>query len=183
MQSWITKYATGKKVLLLFVLCNLIYVIMLAFTIPKVMHFTEGMKLLDMMPGGYNFDYVRDLFTALGNKGRHAYLYQQIPIDMVYPALFAIAYCLLLAYFLGKLQKLNRPYIYLCFLPLIGGTADYLENIGIITLLNQYPEISGFTVQLTSVFSLIKSAATSIYFVALLVVLILLGIRWISRKR
>ena len=179
----IKKYATGKRVLFLFVLCNLIYVIMVAYTIPKVMEYAGGMKLLDMMPGGYDFKYVNSLFSALGSEGRHAYLWHQIPFDLVYPALFALSYCLLLAYFLKKLKTPKGSLFYLCYVPFIGGTSDYLENIGIITLLRRFPEISEQTVQLTSVASVIKSSATTVYFVVFLLVLAVVGIQWIKRKK
>ncbi len=179
----IRKYASGKRVLLFFIVCNVVYVIMVAYTIPKVMEYADGMKLLDMMPGGYDFEYVKTLLTALGTDGRHAYLFQQIPFDLVYPALFALSYCLLFAYVLKKLKTPRIPLFFLCYLPLLGGTADYLENIGIITLLRRFPEISEQMVQLTSTASVIKSSATTLYFVVLLVVLAVVGIQWIKRKK
>jgi hypothetical protein len=59
-------------------------------TIPKTMAFANGMKLLDMMPAGYDFDYVIKLFNALGENGRKTYLTSLIPVDMIYPLLFAV---------------------------------------------------------------------------------------------
>jgi cytochrome bd-type quinol oxidase subunit 2 len=183
MRELIDKNSNGKRVLLLFVFTNIVYALMLALTIPKVMQFTDGMKLLDMLPSGYDFGYVVTLFNALGEDGRHAYLCYQIPLDMIYPALFGISYCLLLAFFLKKLNRLNNSGFYLCLLPLIGAIADYLENIGIITMLNQYPNITPSTVQTTNLFSLVKSTSTSIYFVVLLIVLVILGMKQFKSKR
>ena len=68
----INRNLTGKKVLLLFVLTNLVYAFMLIFTIPKTMTFSKGMKLLDMMPTGYDSDYIDTLFDTLGEQGRSA---------------------------------------------------------------------------------------------------------------
>ena len=48
------------------------------------MAFSGGMKLLDMMPLGYDMDYINTLFETLGEKGRDIYLYNQIPVDMIY---------------------------------------------------------------------------------------------------
>ena len=114
----IKRNISGKKVLLLFILVNLVYVFMLAVTIPKTMGFSKGLKLLDMMPGGYNSEYIKTLFGNLGEVGRSVYLYQQIPVDMIYPGLFAISYCLVMGYFIQKLQKLDTVYFYLTLLPL-----------------------------------------------------------------
>jgi hypothetical protein len=167
----------GKKVLLLFVLTNLLYILMLTFTIPTVMGFANGMKLLDMMPLGYDLDYANALFNALGQQGRDAYLYDQLPMDMVYPALFGISYCLVLAYFLKKLNKIDTKLFYLCLLPLFAGLADYLENFGIINLMTNFPNLTSGMVTTTSFFSLLKSGATSLYFLILIGTLIFLGIK------
>ena len=117
----------------------------------------------------------------LGNDGREAYLTSQIPIDMIYPLLFAISYCLVMAYFLKKINKLKTPFIYLCFLPIIAGIADYIENIGIITILNSYPDFTETTINTTSIFSVIKSISTTIFFISLVVILIQLGIKLFNK--
>ena len=175
------KQTSGKKVLSLFILTNVVYLFMLFVTIPKTMRFSNGMKLLDMLPTGYNQDYVNELLKTLGKNGREIYLTNQIPVDMIYPLLFGLTYSLLLAYFLKKLNKLKSPFNYLCLLPIIAGISDYLENIGIITMLNSYPDLTETTVNTTNTFSIIKSTSTSIFFIALLVILILLGIKFVKR--
>src|SRR5210317_1899781 len=112
MKNFLIKYSKGKIVLVLFILANLVYVIMVAITIPKTAQFANGMKLLDMMPGGYNFEYVQSLLSALGEEGRHAYLFKQLPFDMFYPAFFAFGYSILLAFFLKKLNRYNTWLFY-----------------------------------------------------------------------
>lgn len=176
LQKFISKNISGKKVLLLFVLTNVAYAVMLAVTIPKTMAFSNGMKLLDMMPLGYNAEYVKTLFSTLGADGRAIYLFQQIPIDMIYPLLFGISYCLTMGYFLIKLNKFDTALFYLCLLAPIAGISDYLENIGIIVMLNSFPDIAQSLVSTTSIFSLSKSMSTTIYFIALIIILIVLGI-------
>jgi len=179
----IDKNLTGKKVLLLFVLTNLIYAIMLIVTIPKTMAFSNGMKLLDMMPMGYDSEYINSLFEALGENGRQVYLYSQLPVDMIYPFLFGISYCLLIGYFLKKLNKSHSVFFYLCFLPIIAGIADYLENIGIITMLNDYPNLSQTSMDVTSIFSVVKSMTTTVFFVALIITLVMLGIKTMKKRK
>ena len=177
------KNISGKKVLSLFILTNVVYLFMLLVTIPKTMRSSSGMKLLDMLPTGYNLEYVNALFKALGENGREIYLTNQIPVDMIYPLLFGLTYSLLIAYFLKKLIKLRSPFIYLCLLPIIAGIADYLENIGIITMLNNYPDMTENIVKTTNTFSVIKSTSTSIFFIALIVILIILGIKFLKRNK
>ncbi|APQ19044.1 hypothetical protein [Maribacter hydrothermalis] len=179
----IEKYIIGKNVLVLFLLTNIVYAYMLLVTIPATMEFSNGLQLLDMMPAGYHLEYVNNLFSTLGDNGRQTYLTTQIPVDMIYPFLFGISYAAVLAYFLKKLHKLNTTYLYLCLLPIIAGIADYIENIGIISMLNKYPNVTETTANITSTFSVIKSVSTSIYFLALLVVLFVLSIEWFKKSR
>jgi hypothetical protein len=169
MKEFLKKYATVKKVLLFFVLTNVVYVYMLTVTITKVMHYSGGMKLPDMMPTGYNPDYMNSLLGRLGEEGRNAYLYRQIPADMVYPLLFAISWCLVLGWFLNKLGKLNGSLFYLCLIPVIAAVFDYFENIGMIVILNRYPENEDLLTQISNVFSILKSTLTTIYFITLLI--------------
>jgi len=181
--KFIEKNISGKKVLGLFILTNVVYIFMLTVTIPKTMEFSNGMKLLDMMPSGYDLNYVSELFSSLGENGRETYLTSQIPVDMIYPLLFGLSYCLLLGYFLKKLNKLNSPYLYLCLLPVIAGISDYLENIGIITMLNNYPDLTETMVNTTNTFTVLKSISTSVFFIALIVILIILGIKFVKRNK
>lgn len=181
--KFIEKNISGKKVLGLFILTNTIYTFMLTVTIPKTMEFSNGMKLLDMMPTGYDLDYVSELFSFLGENGRLTYLTNQIPVDMIYPLLFGLSYYLLLGYLLKKMNKLNSQYIYLCLIPIIAGIADYLENIGIIAMLKNYSELTEVAVKTTSFFSLIKSISTSVFFIVLVVMLIILGIKLMKRNK
>ncbi len=182
MKNLIERNLNGKKVFLLFLLTNLVYAFMLLVTIPKVMEFSNGIKLLDMMPTGYDADYVHTLLDTLGNQGRSFYLYMQIPIDLIYPALFGISYCLILAYYLNRLNKLNSFLLYLCLLPIAAGFFDYLENFGIISMLKSYPNYSQNIIMNTNIFTILKSLFTSIYFMVLFVVLIIVGLKIFKKK-
>ncbi len=180
--QFIEKHLSGKKVLVLFVLTNMVYVFMLTITIPRTKNFANGMDLLDMIPTGYDLNYVSELFSALGEEGRQTYLTNQIPVDMLYPFLFGVSYSLLLAYFLKKLNRFKAPFSYLCLLPILAGIADYFENFGIISLLNSYPDLTETAVSATNTFSLIKSTSTMAFFIALIITLLLLGFNTINRK-
>lgn len=163
MKNVVIRNLSGKKISILFILTNIVYVVMLTVTIPKVMSYAGGMKLLDILPTGYNAEYVNSLLDALGTEGRNAYLFQQIPLDLIYPFLFGITYCLLFAFIINKLGKQDSFLFYLCFIPIFSAIFDYLENIGIITMLKSYPENTTTISQLTNIFSILKSTFTTIY--------------------
>jgi hypothetical protein len=175
MRHLIERNLSGKRVLLMLIVTNVIYVIMLTITIPRVMSFAGGMKILDMMPTGYSHDYVNTLLTTLGGEGRHAYLYNQLPLDALYPFMCGTSYCLLLAYVLRKLNKLEGSLFYLCLIPVFSGLFDCGENIGIVTMLTSYPNNTVGLTNATSVFSVMKSSFTTSYFIILIVSLMVWG--------
>jgi len=150
-EKLIRQHIQGKKVLLIFILTTMVYLAMILISIPKLRVYESGMRTLDMMPIGYDMDYVTKLFDALGPEGRQTYRYQQIPLDMIYPSLFAICYCLILGFFLNKLELLKTPFVYLCLLPFMIGAMDYAENMGIISMLNDYTNISVHIATATSI--------------------------------
>ncbi len=174
---------SGKKILGLFLVTNIVLLVMLTVTIPKTMGFSKGMKLLDLMPTGYDLNYVNKLFNELGEIGQQNYLTNQLPVDMIYPLFFGLTYCLIIAYFLKKLNSLHTPLAYVCLLPIFSGIADYLENFGIIFMLTRYPNLTAITVETTSCFSVLKSVSTSAFFVVILILLLLLGLKIINKKR
>lgn len=183
MRNWISRYLKGRIIIPLFLASGIVYTIMLTITIPKVMLFSDGMKILDLMPTGYNAAYVNTLLEKLGEKGRYAYLFNQIPLDMIYPLIFGVSLCLILAYIIKKLGKWESALFYICLLPLFSAIFDYCENIGIIAILTSYPDNSDLLAQTTNVFSVLKSTTTTISFIILITLLIVLGIRKLSVKK
>jgi hypothetical protein len=183
MREFIRKNIAGTKIITLFVVTSCIYSIMVFMTIPRVMSFAGGMALFDLMPGGYSVKYANSLLAALGRDGRDAYLYTQLPFDMLYPGLFGITYCLILAYVLVQLGKFDSMLFWLCLLPVGGGMFDYLENFGIIAMLTTYPAAPPIITQVASTFTVLKSSFTTVYFIVLVMSLLTLGVKKLFTKR
>ncbi len=177
MKQNIINNLNGKRILLFFLVTGMIYMTMLTVTIPKLTGFAGGLKILDMMPTGYNPTYVNSLLNALGPDGRNFYLFYQLPLDMVFPGINAITFCLIFGYFFQKLGKIDSILFYICYLPLFAGLFDYCENIGIITMLNTYPGNPVILSIVTNLFSILKSTITTIYSLILIFVLILFTAR------
>jgi len=183
MRTFFKKHIQGKKVLIIFLMTNVVYLYMLLVTIPAVMKFSNGMDLFDMMPGGYSEEYTQTLLKALGPDGRYSYRYSQLPVDMIYPFLFGLTYSLLLAYFLDKLKWIDKPVFYSTLLPLVAGMFDYLENTGIVIMLNQYPDVASITVRLASACTIIKSVLSTISFTLLLIFLAVFLVQKLKSRR
>ncbi len=165
----IQRKSSGKNVLLFFIPAMFIYVLMLSYTIPGVEKYTHGMKLFDLSPSGYSYEYAKDLLVNLGDSGRELYLYNQLPLDFLYPALFAISCSLLLSWLFLKTKNSSSRLFYLCLVPLAAGVFDYIENIMIISLITGYPDISPAQVGVASFATITKSVLTTLFFLVLTV--------------
>lgn len=174
--------ATGRTVLILFVITQVVYATILLYTIPAVLEEAPDMKLFDMSPSGYSSEYAGNLLNAIGADGRQTYLTLQLPMDFVYPGLFAVTYALLLVWLFNKGFVRESPVFYLAFVPTIAGLFDYLENIGIIMMLRSFPNISAATVAFASMSSVIKSVFTVGFYILLLVGIIAFARRRVSAR-
>jgi hypothetical protein len=68
----------------------------------------------------------------------------------------------------------------LVFIPVFAGVMDYLENVGLISMLISQP--TTILVQLTSGFSVLKSMSTTLYFVILMIVLLCVLFQFIKQQ-
>ncbi|NNE63481.1 MAG: hypothetical protein HKN34_05310 [Gammaproteobacteria bacterium] len=171
----------GKIVLILFILTNIVYGTILGYSIPLVLSFAPDATLFDMSPAGYSYSEAIELLKSLGLEGRNTYLTVQIPLDFVYPAMFAISYALLITWILKQSFARESSLFFLAFLPLLAGFFDYLENISIIAMLSRFPHVSENLVLIASSFTIAKSVMTSLYFVFLLVALTVLVARFLKK--
>ena len=120
-------------------------------------------------------------WSTLGEDGRNVYLFQQLPVDFIYPGLFAISYALLLTWLFAKSFESNSKIFFLALVPVLGGLFDYLENVGIIIMINAFPNISQGLVGVVNFFTLLKSAFTTGFYILLLVGIIFFIIRKINK--
>ena len=161
------KLASGRTVFILFTMTMAIYLLMLLYSIPMVESFAPNTALFDLSPSGYSYSQAISLLEELGDEGREIYLSRQLPLDFVYPGLFAISYTLLLIWLFSKGIKDTSKIFYLAFIPALGGLFDYLENIYIIRMINSFPDLSPRLVQVASTFTLLKSIFTTVFFLLL----------------
>lgn len=171
------KAAMGRVVLLLFIITMAVYSIILFCSIPAVIDQAPGMKLFDMSPSGYSPADAEKLLEAIGPAGRKLYAKRQLPIDFIYPGLFAVTYTLMLVWLFGKRFKPESKVFLLALIPAAAGLFDYLENIGIILMLKSFPNINPMLVYGSSTFSILKSVLTISFYLLLCFGFLLLFIK------
>ncbi|MGB5965584.1 MAG: hypothetical protein WBF77_04785 [Sulfurimonadaceae bacterium] len=176
--NFLKRWASGKVVLGFFIATMVVYLTMLFYTLPAVESFAQGKALFDLSPAGYTYEYAIALLEALGAEGRHLYLTLQLPMDFLYPGLFAITNALLLTWLFGKGYAADSKIFYFALTPMIAGLFDYLENISIVQMLKSYPDLPHSLVNTASTFTILKSGFTTAFFILLFV-----GIFQLVKKR
>lgn len=161
------KYATGKVVSLLFIATMAVYLTMLLYSIPAVNSFAPELKLFDLSPTGYTPGYAISLLESLGYEGRATYLTLQLPLDFLYPGLFAVTYSLLLTWLFSKGAEDDSRIFYFSLVPMLAGLFDYIENVFIVIMLKSYPDISSSIVESASLFTVLKSGFSTAFFILL----------------
>ena len=116
------------------------------WSVPSMLARSNGLPLLDMR-FNYSAEDVYQLFDAMGASGRADYFELLWSIDVLIPLL--ATWFLWTAFSRGTFRKWR-------WVALIGGGADYLENIAITLLLSRYPERLEGVVHVAAAFTLVK---------------------------
>ncbi len=149
-----------------------VYMLMIGVTLAHI-EAVSGQVPLDLRPLGYNSEEVADLFSGLGEDGRHYYLSRQLPLDTLYPALLALTLACTMRW-LG-LSLPSSKIIRIGIATSVGAALfDYCENLGIMAMILSWPNLSEFLVHLTSAASVAKSVLT----ILALLLLVLIGATW-----
>lgn len=159
---------SGKVVGWLLIAATAVYLTMLLYTLPAVERFAPGRTLFDLSPAGYSYETAIALLDALGAEGRNVYLTLQLPVDFIYPGLFAVSCALLLIWLFGKCHPADSKIFYFAIVPVMGGVFDYLENLSIVGMIKSYPDVATRLVDMASTFTILKSGFTTLFFLLLL---------------
>ena len=165
------KMISGKLVLALLLPALSIYCLMIFVTLAHLSALAGGQPVFDMMPAGYGLTYAGALLDSLGEEGRRYYLTRQIPLDLIYPILFAVSFWALSNWLALRITRYARFFRAIGYIPIVAGAFDYVENGLVVLMLRSYPSLSPTLVQWASGASLAKSAVTTLFFCLLLAVL------------
>ena len=171
------KYASGRTVLILFIVTMVVYAWIVLFSIPAVLEESPDLVLFDMSPMGYSPEYATELLDAIGEAGRRKYMLHQLPVDLIYPGLFAITYTLMLVWVASKFASKNSWLFSLAYVPFVAGIFDYLENVGIFSMLITYPEVLPGIVYSASICTVLKSLMTVFFYILLFYSFIVWGMK------
>ncbi|UYV36172.1 hypothetical protein N4R57_14205 [Rhodobacteraceae bacterium D3-12] len=133
----------------------------------------SGQVPFDMRPFGYGPIEAATLLGSLGADGRAYYIGRQIALDTAYPALLALTLISTLLWFGQRVP--NRRLIHAGVILSVGSALfDYAENLGILAMIQSWPEVSVPLVVAVSTATILKSIATTLA----VVLVLLVGFSW-----
>lgn len=172
------KLGTAKGIIITLIILGLIsfFINSNIIGMGKLYEITDGVGILDMK-FSYTADEAYSLFDALGADGRSFCLTRISPLDMIYPAAYTMFFIALLAFIIKKIFPKNNKMMVLSLIPIVGGLFDYLENIMVIIMLNNYPTLLTGIVHTANVFTIIKWTSFPVTISLIVIGLVILLIR------
>jgi len=171
----------GRVLFATFLLAAIVYGAMVLGTLAELQRIA-GAKPFDLRPGGYDFADATAFIAALGPDGRALYLWRQLPLDTLYPGLFALVCAGAIHWFSRPLRDPLRRWLRaVAPLAYLAALADYLENILIARMLVSFPDLPEGLVRAASTASMSKSVLTTVVMTALLIAMISYGARHLKR--
>ncbi len=167
MTNFFTKYATWKSILILLGLNLIINVVLF----PLFQAASPNAIPLDLQ-FSYSPEKAYQLLANFSSEELKNYMLVELTLDVAYP----VIYGLLLAFLIFKLSQKTA----LAILPIIVLFLDYLENIGIVTLIHYYPQKLTTIATITSLFTSLK---WSLVVVSVVVILVLAMKKIIVKKQ
>lgn len=166
------RLATLRNVILLWVVFTGFSIVTFNFGfLSNLEEYARGNIILDNTFFFYTAGYVNQLFAAYGGAGRSLYLGHLLVFDFIYPALFFVTNATSLIWLLNYLMPAAKLTRRIHLLPLAPALLDYLENIGILTMLASYPNLPAGIVSATALVTIVKISLVNILF-PLIVVLV-----------
>ncbi len=167
---------------------NLILMIVSSFVIVMVMAMLTQTLVYDVygevtMPDTrftYTITEITDVFNTLGSAGLNVWV-QAHMLDFLFPLTYMLAMAFGMNMEIRKLNLDDRAKL-LVLIPLLGGLADYAENILVLTQIASYPSLSELIIAIASAITSLKWILLGIGFVTIFALMLLLVYRKIPRS-
>jgi len=142
-ESYLSRYASIRNILILFSLIVVINV----FLFPVYMPSGESTRPLDIM-FGYSTEEAYSMICQYGEEGRRSYAKGLLRLDYIYP----VIYSLFLGFSIFRLYRNVLP----ALLPVAILVSDYIENTGILVMLHSWPEELSLLAGFVGIVTIIK---------------------------
>ncbi len=142
-----------------FAVLTLVYIFFPALILPaaeaQIKAYSGGAGPIDLK-FTYTLDEVFQMVEAYGEEGRAFYRTVELTADILYPIAYTLFFGTLLTAVLRRAFPHNTLVHRLALIPVLGFLLDMAENVGIVTMLSQFPAQSETVAQMTGIFTTLK---------------------------
>lgn len=181
MLAFFQRLAHARPLAVLTVFYVLFPAVLLPAAEAQLNSYSGGFGPIDLL-FGYTPAQVFEMVAAYGEEGRAFYRTLELSLDILYPVAYTLFFGALLAAVLPRAFPQNRMFHRLALLPLVVFVIDMGENLGIVTMLSQYPVQSESVAQFTSLLTSLKWVSFMALLLTLAVGLMVLLVRRFTHR-
>ena len=149
----IVAVASGRHVFILFLLCLLMFVVIIPEVSADIKLYSNGLSMLDWELF-YTPEQVFYYLKSYGEEGRALYLFSLWTADFINALIYGLFFSFLIAWLIRNTNSLN--YKHVISYPLIISCFDLFENIGITFIVLQLPCEFPILIRFVSLFTILK---------------------------
>ena len=176
LSAFLVRQANGRNILIFLALFIVMNAVILPWGGGRIEAYSGGVGAIDL---GF-WQTPEQLFAmvaAYGEQGRSFYFIFQLIADSAYPLIYGGLFALLITYLLRRSFPPESGVQKLHLIPAAVVIADFMENIGIMTLLATYPSQITAVAYFTAIFTLLKWLLFGATIAATLFALVMWGLR------
>jgi len=150
----IERYSTRRN-LYLGILGSIATIAVMSIATQTLVYDVYGDFTMPDMRFGYAFSEIQAAFTSIGIEGLRMWAIAHSP-DFLFPLAYSFSMMFAIMLELNSLGKNSGLLRKSVILPLLGGIADYIENILILSQIAVFPNLSEIVIALASMITLLK---------------------------
>jgi hypothetical protein len=181
-RSWPDRLLLGRLVWLYLVVLLGFVMVVLPNAETTIKTSSGGIGPLDLMLSGYSPRQAFDAVAAYGDS-REFYANFEVTVDLIYPLSLALVLASLIYRGARHVFGTETRWRWLAVLPGLTLLADYLENVGIVTLLRSHPAQPLWAAQWANTFTNIKWGLAGSEVVLVLLLWLWVLLRWLLTRR
>ncbi len=172
------RMATGRMILFFFVVFILFNLVVMRGIANQITHYSGGVGPIDLEITGYTPEEAFAMIEAYGKEGRAFYIWTELVADTAYPIVYGGFLMLLTLALTPRIYTEGSFWQKLYLIPIAGVLMDLSENVGIVLMLNSYPEQPVLIARAACAFTLLKWGILGVS----LVIAFVLGVTWFVRR-
>ncbi|MHA2139945.1 MAG: hypothetical protein ACXADC_06175 [Candidatus Thorarchaeota archaeon] len=152
--AFVDKYATARN-LILAIISSAIVVTIMGFATQSMVYDIYGDVTMPDTRLAYSYSEILEVFNTLGTEGLGAWLLVH-SLDFIFPLTYSFAIAFAISMLSRKLFPEKSGFKNLNLIGLLGGDADYIENILVASQVLSYPNLSQPIIQIASIVTTLK---------------------------